>query len=50
VYPAPTDYHADVPFMLNPVYLFPNAAALYNSTTALHEMYGIIAYKLLGRL
>jgi uncharacterized SAM-binding protein YcdF (DUF218 family) len=50
VYPAPTDYHADVPFRLNPVYMFPNASALYNSTCALHEIYGIIAYKLLGRL
>jgi uncharacterized SAM-binding protein YcdF (DUF218 family) len=50
VYPAPTDYRADVPFRLNPVSFFPNAAALNNSTCALHEIYGIIAYKLLGRL
>jgi uncharacterized SAM-binding protein YcdF (DUF218 family) len=50
VYPAPTDYHADVPFRLNPVCMFPNAAALHRSTCALHEIYGIIAYKLLGRL
>jgi len=50
VYAAPTDYRADVPFRLNPVFLFPNAAALENSTCALHEMYGIIAYKLLGKL
>jgi uncharacterized SAM-binding protein YcdF (DUF218 family) len=50
VYPAPTDYRADVPFRLNPVTMFPNAAALDNSTCALHEIYGIIAYRLLGRL
>jgi uncharacterized SAM-binding protein YcdF (DUF218 family) len=50
VFPAPTDYRADVPYRFHPVYIFPNAAALYNSTCALHEIYGIIAYKLLGRL
>jgi uncharacterized SAM-binding protein YcdF (DUF218 family) len=50
VYAAPTDYRADVPFCLYPVFMFPNAAALDNSTCALHEIYGIIAYKLLGKL
>jgi uncharacterized SAM-binding protein YcdF (DUF218 family) len=50
VYAAPTDYRADAPFRLNPLSLFPNAAALDNSTCALHEIYGIIAYKLLGKL
>jgi uncharacterized SAM-binding protein YcdF (DUF218 family) len=50
VYPAPTDYRADAPYEWKILYLFPNADALYNSSCALHEIYGIIAYKLLGRL
>jgi uncharacterized SAM-binding protein YcdF (DUF218 family) len=50
VYPAPTDYRADVPYQLKVVNLFPTADVLYNSSYALHEIYGILAYKLLGRL
>jgi uncharacterized SAM-binding protein YcdF (DUF218 family) len=50
VFPAPTDYQATVPFRPTPLTLFPNAASLYHSTCALHEIYGIIAYRLLGRL
>jgi len=50
VYPAPTDYRVDVPYQWNLISMFPNAAALYNSSCALHEIYGIIAYKLLGKL
>jgi uncharacterized SAM-binding protein YcdF (DUF218 family) len=50
VYPAPTDFLEDAPQHGNPVGLLPSAEALLNSTGALHEYYGIIAYKLLGRL
>jgi len=50
VYPAPTDYLDDVPFRLRAINLLPNSDALYNSTNALHEVYGIISYKMLGRL
>jgi uncharacterized SAM-binding protein YcdF (DUF218 family) len=50
VYPAPTDYLADRPFRFTLFSLFPNVGALSASTGALHEIYGMIAYKLLGRL
>lgn len=50
VYPAPTDYSADVPYQWKPIYFLPNIGALYNSSGALHEWYGIIAYRILGRL
>jgi uncharacterized SAM-binding protein YcdF (DUF218 family) len=50
VYPAPTDYLSDVRYPVKPVGLLPCVEALLNSTGALHEYYGIIAYKLLGRL
>lgn len=50
VYPAPTDYRTDVPYQLKFINMFPTAEVLYNSSCALHEIYGMIAYKLLGRL
>jgi uncharacterized SAM-binding protein YcdF (DUF218 family) len=50
VIPAPTDYTVDVPGRWNPLSLLPSAEALYRSTGVMHELYGIIAYRLLGRL
>ena len=50
VYPAPTDYLTDDPPQFKIIGLFPTSGALDNSSNALHEIYGIIAYKLLGRL
>ena len=50
VYPAPTDYLADAPYRWDAINFVPNSDALNNSTNALHEIYGIIAYKMLGRL
>jgi uncharacterized SAM-binding protein YcdF (DUF218 family) len=48
VHPAPADFAADARFQWNLFAFFPRGEALYGSTTALHEYYGIIAYKLLG--
>jgi uncharacterized SAM-binding protein YcdF (DUF218 family) len=50
VIPAPTDYTVDVPGRWTPLSLLPSADALYHSTSVMHELYGIIAYRLLGRL
>ena len=49
VYPAPTDFRADVPHRVKLISLLPTIGALENSTTALHEWYGLLAYKLMGR-
>ena len=48
VYPAPTDYWEDKAFHWKFFSLFPKGETLFASTTALHEYYGILAYKLLG--
>jgi uncharacterized SAM-binding protein YcdF (DUF218 family) len=48
VRPAPTDYWEDKQFQWNLFLLFPRAECLFASTVALHEYYGILAYKLLG--
>jgi hypothetical protein len=50
VYPAPVDYLADVPYRWKAINFLPGSDALYNATNALHEIYGIVAYKMLGRL
>jgi uncharacterized SAM-binding protein YcdF (DUF218 family) len=50
VYPAPTDFIADDPAGFKTINLFPSAGVLDKSTAVLHEIYGIIAYRLLGRL
>lgn len=48
VYPAPTDYRTDTRPLLRLRAFLPNAHALAKTTSALHEYYGLIAYKLLG--
>lgn len=50
VYPAPTDYMVDIPYQWRLFSFFPSLSALCASSGTLHEMYGMIAYKLLGRL
>lgn len=50
VYPAPVDYRADIPYQFKPIYFFPTSGALDNASSALHEWYGIAAYRLLGWL
>jgi uncharacterized SAM-binding protein YcdF (DUF218 family) len=50
VFPAPVDYLADAPCQWKPVGFLPNVGALESATNALHELYGIIAYQLLGWL
>jgi len=50
VFPAPVDFLADEPPQLRLMSFFPTSGALDNSSNALHEIYGSIAYKLLGRL
>ena len=49
VVPAPTDFRADEPIHMKLIYILPNVEALGNSTAALHEWYGIAAYKVMGR-
>jgi uncharacterized SAM-binding protein YcdF (DUF218 family) len=48
VHPAPADYREDKVFQWGFFSLFPNADALYESSDALHEYYGIIAYWIMG--
>ena len=50
VYPAPTDYWTETKTQLNIFCFFPDANSLNASTVALHEYYGLVAYKLLGWL
>jgi uncharacterized SAM-binding protein YcdF (DUF218 family) len=50
VHPAPTDFRADAPYQWKPIYFLPNIGALCNSSSALHEWYGIAAYRILGWL
>lgn len=50
VYPAPADYNSYARLYNNIYDFFPTAAALKSSTTAIHEWYGIIGYKLWGWL
>jgi uncharacterized SAM-binding protein YcdF (DUF218 family) len=48
VFPAPTDYRTDKNIQWNLLAFLPNADALGETTNALHEYYGIIAYTLFG--
>jgi len=48
VYPAPTDYYEDKDFQYKFYKYFPDSDSLDNSTTALHEYYGMLGYKLMG--
>jgi uncharacterized SAM-binding protein YcdF (DUF218 family) len=48
VHPAPCDFSAEKHFQWRILNLLPRASALYGSTVALHEYYGLLAYRLLG--
>jgi uncharacterized SAM-binding protein YcdF (DUF218 family) len=48
VIPAPTGYRADKRFQMKPLRLLPDPQSLFYSSVALHEYYGIIAYKIMG--
>jgi uncharacterized SAM-binding protein YcdF (DUF218 family) len=48
VYPAPTDYWEDKKVQLNLMAFLPSAVSLFESTIAMHEYYGILAYKIRG--
>lgn len=48
VIPAPTDYHVNANERIGLITFMPSAYALAESTMALHEYYGLLAYKLLG--
>ena len=48
--PAPANFVADAPRRPKLIDLIPNAPALMNSSTALHEWYGMAAYRLFGRV
>lgn len=46
VHPAPTDFHATLYNQFSLINLLPQPASLLESTSVLHEYYGIIAYRL----
>jgi uncharacterized SAM-binding protein YcdF (DUF218 family) len=48
VYAAPTDFRADASFQKKAINYLPQAGALANTTAALHEYYGMLAYDILG--
>jgi uncharacterized SAM-binding protein YcdF (DUF218 family) len=48
VFPAPADYWEDTKIQMNLLAFFPRVESLFASTNALHEYFGIIAYKMLG--
>lgn len=50
VHPAPTDYHVGSQFTLNLSSIVPNPYSLIDIHNALHEYYGIIAYRLFKKL
>ena len=49
VTPAPTDFVSEDAFAFLPFHLLPNARALAETTIALHEYLGLLAYKLAGK-
>jgi uncharacterized SAM-binding protein YcdF (DUF218 family) len=50
VYPAPADFRADKTVCIKPLTILPDVDALSDATDALHEYYGILAYKIMGWL
>jgi len=48
VHPSPADFEADEHIQWNLSAFLPCADALFQTTSALHEYYGLLAYKLLG--
>jgi uncharacterized SAM-binding protein YcdF (DUF218 family) len=48
VYPAPADFRAETNPRYSLFHLLPQVGSLKNSTTALHEYYGLLAYKVMG--
>ena len=50
VHPAPTDYWTETKTHVNVFSFLPDANSLDDSTVALHEYYGLIAYKIMGWL
>ncbi len=50
VYPAPTDYRSNTSVFGSIMFFLPSAGALDLCTSAIHEYYGILAYKIMGKL
>ncbi len=48
IIPAPTDFRASAQLVHSIADFLPSSGALYESTMALHEYYGLIAYTVLG--
>jgi uncharacterized SAM-binding protein YcdF (DUF218 family) len=48
VHPSPADFEAEAQFQWNLLAFLPCADALFESTSALHEYYGLVEYKILG--
>lgn len=49
-YPAATDFQSTPCFLEDIRDFFPSAGALYTTTSAAHEYYGILGYKILGKI
>jgi uncharacterized SAM-binding protein YcdF (DUF218 family) len=50
VYPAPTDFAANAESGMGIMSFIPNAVSLERTTRAVHEYYGLLPYKVLGRI
>jgi len=50
VYPAPTDYIANEQFQFKFMNFLPRAEALLHSSLIIHELYGLIGYRVFGWL
>jgi uncharacterized SAM-binding protein YcdF (DUF218 family) len=50
VFPAPSDFRADKSMQVKIFSILPDVGALSDATDALHEYYGLIAYKMAGWL
>jgi uncharacterized SAM-binding protein YcdF (DUF218 family) len=48
IQPAPTDYRADARFQWKLINFLPTASSLNGVTSALHEYYGLLTYRVLG--
>lgn len=50
VFPAAADFRSSIHFISGVRDFFPDVGALKGTTTAFHEIYGIIGYKVLGKI
>lgn len=48
VYPAAADYYENEYYLINTIRLLPSVDGLFKSSLVLHELYGLLTYKILG--